>query len=225
MNSKELAAFEIAKKITDGQIISVGTGSTVNLAIDFIAERLKKEKLKIQCLATSNLTTQKLSALGITVLAPESDVKIDWGFDGVDAFDTERRAIKGRGGALLREKILADRCAHDYILLADESKFANDILQHAYVPVEVLPLAVSQVAEKFKRLGATEIKLREGTRQTFDGPVITEFGNFIFDVRFTKLTSNLESQIKSQLGVVESGLFTSYATKIIMGTASGLKFF
>lgn len=220
MSLKEIAGKEISKRVKDGQIIGVGTGSTVDLALEAIGKRVAQEGLNIQVVPTSLQSAWRCEELGFTVCHPGCDQELVWGFDGADAVDSELRLIKGKGGAQLKEKILAAKC-RDYFIIIDESKFSDNIAELADVPVEVIPEALSIVKKELTRLSPLSVKLREASAK--HGPVITELGNIILDVKFSEITENLERDIKAIVGVVESGLFTSYATEVLIGTSKGLK--
>lgn len=219
MDLKKQAAETILKFVENNQIIGVGSGSTVELAILAIAEKARKEKFNLKFVPTSLDTSRKLAAAGLTVLSPMTVAKIDWGFDGIDAIDSCRRAIKGKGGAMLKEKMMAKKCIR-YYLVGDKSKFYNNILD-IEIPVEVCPDASLSVEADLRKIGAESAKIRTGTGVY--GASITENGNFILDVKFSKLTDNLESEIKSIVGVVESGLFTSYATAAFITEEQGIR--
>jgi ribose 5-phosphate isomerase A len=144
---------------------------------------------------------------------------LSWGFDGADQVTKSRWAIKGKGGAMLQEKILAKRCKK-FVLIVDETKVVEQLGVGCAIPVEVVPEAVSLAEEGLKALGAQEAIIRVGTGK--HGPVITERGNIILDATFTKVSERLESDIKSIIGVVDSGLFINYATEVIVANASGV---
>lgn len=217
---KELVATEIAKRVKNGDVLGVGTGSTVDLAIDAIAARVKKEKLSISVVPSSRETTLRCESFGLTVLSSATTVKISWGFDGADEVDPNLRLIKGRGAALLSEKILAKKCPQ-FIVIVDDSKLVKKLGEKFPVPVEIVPDAQSIVEMELKKLGAQESKLREGSGK--HGAVITERGNVILDVQFANIDDSLEHKIKQIVGVVESGIFTKYCSEVLVASASGVK--
>ena len=206
---KELVGQEIARMVKDGDTIGVGTGSTVDAALVAIGDRIQKERLSIRAVTTSYQSAWRCEEIGFTVLHPEYMGKVDWGFDGADAVDSQLRAIKGRGAALLEEKIVA-KLSRSYFLIVDESKVTEDICQLCAVPVEVTPSARRISEQGLKHIGATEITLRNAV-STKHGPVITERGNIIIDAKFENFRPGLEAEIKSIVGVVESGVFENYA--------------
>jgi len=201
--AKEAVARQIAAKVDDGQVIGFGSGSTSYLAILAIAERVRREGLGITAICTSAEVAMAAAALDIPVGSLLQD-RPDWAFDGADEVDPDRSLIKGRGGALLMEKIVIDAAPHTCILV-DSSKFVKKLGEKFTVPVEVMPPALHLVEKELARLGATEIKLRMAISK--DGPVITEHGNRLLDVRFREIPKTMERDIKSITGVIDSGLF------------------
>lgn len=208
---KEKVAKEIAAKMKDGQIIGVGSGSTVYLALIAIAERIRKDNLHIQVIPSSIEISVTCIQLGIpqTTLL---DKKPDWTFDGADEVDPEQSLIKGRGGAMFKEKLLIRNSTETYIII-DESKFVSQLGSKFPVPVEVFPTSLLYAEKELIALGARDVSLRMAKGK--DGPVITENGNFILDAWFDSIESSLERDIKSITGVIESGLFIGYNVEII----------
>ncbi len=220
---KQKVGEEIAKKIKTGQVIGVGTGSTVDAAISAIAERVKTENLDVKVVPTSYQTAQACHAAGLTVLSPVIDVKIDFGFDGADAVDNNRNAIKGKGAAMLEEKILAAKCS-EYYLIIDDSKLCQDVCQKSYIPVEVVPSSLGIATRAIQKLGATEINTRSALPGKH-GAVVTERGNLILDCTFLSWRQGLEHSLKCIVGVVDTGLFEGYATQVIVAGQNGIKKF
>ncbi len=203
---KEKVAAEIAAKMKDSDVIGVGSGSTVYVALLAIAERLKKEDLRIEVIPSSMEISMTCIQLGIpqtTLLAK----KPDWTFDGADEVDPDRNLIKGRGGAMFKEKLLICNSAKTYIIV-DESKFVTRLGEKFPIPIEVFPAALTYADQKIKGLGARDVILRMAKGK--DGPIITENGNFILDAWFDFINSDLEIQLKAITGVIESGLFIGY---------------
>lgn len=140
------------------------------------------------------------------------DKKPDWTFDGADEVDPEQSLIKGRGGAMFKEKLLIRNSTETYIII-DESKFVSQLGSKFPVPVEVFPTSLLYAEKELIALGARDVSLRMAKGK--DGPVITENGNFILDAWFDSIESSLERDIKSITGVIESGLFIGYNVEII----------
>ncbi|SBV97721.1 ribose 5-phosphate isomerase A [uncultured Dysgonomonas sp.] len=208
---KEKVVKEIAAKMKDGQIIGVGSGSTVYLALIAIAERIEKENLHIQVIPSSleiSMTCTQLRIPQTTLL----EKKPDWTFDGADEVDPQRSLIKGRGGAMFKEKLLICNSTETYIIV-DESKFVTQLGSKFPVPVEVFPTSLLYAEKELTALDASDVSLRMAKGK--DGPVITENGNFILDAWFDSIESSLERDIKSITGVIESGLFIGYNVEII----------
>lgn len=217
---KEKVAEEIALRVKHGDVIGIGTGSTVTLAVQKIGERIKKEKLVAYGVPTSLQSAWQCEELGLQVLHPGYRGPIAWGFDGADAVDPNFWLLKGRGAALLQEKILAARCK-EFIVIVDDTKLVPS-LKNIPIPVEVIPEARVVAEAGLQALGAYEVLLRPCTGGKH-GPVITEAGNIILDASFQEIGPSLESSIKSVIGVVESGLFAKYTTELWIGSATGVE--
>jgi ribose 5-phosphate isomerase A len=209
--AKEVVAREIAQKVENGQVIGVGSGSTSYLAILAIAERVKKEGLKVTAVCTSAEVTMACAALDLPV-GTLLQYRPDFAFDGADEVGPDKGLIKGRGGALYLEKIVLDAAPKGYILV-DPSKFVKKLGEKFAVPVEVMPVALRIVERELAKLGATEIGMRMATGK--DGPIITEHGNLLLDVRFKDIGKTMERDIKAITGVIDSGLFQGRDVEIL----------
>lgn len=209
---KEKVAAEIAAKVKDGDVLGVGSGSTSYLALLSIAERVKKEKLNIRAIPTSLEISMFCSKWGIP-LTTLFEHKPNWLFDGADEVDPNKSLIKGRGGAMFKEKLLMSCSPINYIIV-DESKIVDKLGTNFPVPIEVFPQALLHVEEELKKIGANEIVLRPAKGK--DGPCITENGNLILDCRFNNMHSHFEKDIKAITGVIESGLFMGYNLQVLV---------
>lgn len=209
--AKRRTAERIAKEVKDGQVIGAGSGSTSFVALTTLAERAQREGLRFSAIPTSHEVAMACVSLGIPTLRP-MDAVPDWYFDGADEADPAGNLIKGRGGAMYQEKLIL-RSSPKTFILVDRSKLVERLGTRFPIPVEVHPMSVRLVEAELLRLGATEIRIRTGSGK--DGPVITENGNMIFDVRFASIGAGLEKDIKSITGVLESGLFWGYGVEII----------
>lgn len=193
-------------------IIGVGTGSTVNCFIDALAE----SGIRIEsAVSSSEATTQRLQNVGIKVVDLNNTGGLDIYIDGADEFDAHRRLIKGGGGALTREKIVA-AASRKFICIADQSKQVS-VLGRFPLPVEVIPLARSLVARKLAALGG-----QPEWRKDF----VTDNGNWILDVHNLDLIDPLkmETTINNIAGVVTCGIFAIRpADLVLIATASGIK--
>lgn len=209
---KEIVADKIAAKVKDGDVLGVGSGSTSYLAILAIAKRLKEENLHIKAIPTSLEISMFCSKLGIPVTTLYEHTP-DWLFDGADEVDPHKSLIKGRGGAMFKEKLLLSSSPINYIIV-DDSKIVDKLGANFPVPVEVFPQALLHVEKELHGIGANNISLRPAKGK--DGPIITENGNLILDCRFSKMHNNLEKEIKAITGVIESGLFIGYNLEVIV---------
>lgn len=210
--SKERVAKQMAQQAKNGDIIGAGSGSTVYLTLFALAERVQKEGLLIQVIPGSMEISMTCIQLGI----PQTTLwanKPDWTFDGADEADPAHNLIKGRGGAMFKEKLLICNSSKNFILI-DETKLVKQLGSKFPIPVEVFPDALIYVEKKIKELGASEVILRLAKGK--DGPILTENGNFILDARFDSIPLSLEKNIKSITGVMESGLFIGYNPRIIL---------
>lgn len=205
-DEKEVLARKIASKVNDGDVISFGSGTTSFLAVKEIAKKSKREKINIIAVPTSQQIKLLCDYLNIkTVCLGEK--KINWGFDGADEVDENNWLIKGRGGALYKEKMNIRQTPVVYILV-DKSKFVKKLGEKCYIPVECDLDKISYIKEMLKKIGAIDfvIRINEKTKETF----ITENGKCIIDVKFEKITKDLEGRINEIDGVLENGLFIGY---------------
>lgn len=208
---KQQVANKIAEKIKDGDVIGFGSGSTAYLTIYAIAEKMKIDHISVTAIPTSYEVELLCHYLGIPT-ANLLEKKPDWSFDGADEVNEEQWMIKGRGGAMFREKLNITNSQVTYILV-DSTKLVDKLGKKFPVPVECYPEAMNHVKEELFLLGATQIEIRKAVSK--DGPVITERGNIIFDVTFDEISEHLEKDIKSITGVIESGLFIGYPIKVV----------
>jgi len=209
---KEKVADEIAAKVKDGDVLGVGSGSTVYMALLAIAKKIKEQKLNIKAIPTSIEISMFCAKLGIPLTTLYED-KPDWLFDGADEVDPNRNLIKGRGGAMFKEKLLISSSPVNYIIV-DDSKLVDKLGTNFPIPIEVFPGALLHVEHELRKLGPESITLRPAKGK--DGSVITENGNLILDARFHDIESDLEIKIKSITGVIDSGLFINYDVKILV---------
>jgi ribose 5-phosphate isomerase A len=219
---KRILAQHVAARVQNKEIIGIGTGTTVDAVISEIGSRISRESLKVSAVVTSYESSLACHRAGITVLDPLAfRGEFSWGFDGADEVDEKCRLIKGKGGAMLREKILASRC-REYLILVENHKIVANLGRSSFIPIEVVPEAYPFIPSKLNSLGALEIKLRDG-KPSKHGPVITEHGNLVVDARFSSITDGLEKEINQIVGVVENGIFTSFATEILVAEPSGIR--
>lgn len=216
---KHRLAEVVASRVKDGERIGLGSGSTAELVVEALGKRISEEGIVVVGVPTSARIARLASQLGIHVLENVGEEPLDWAFDGADEVDPKHRLIKGRGAAMLSEKIIASYSSR-FVVAVTEEKVVKELGKKFPVPVEVIPSAVELVAEQLHVLGATEIALREAVKKY--GPVVTEHGNFILDARFDSISSTLEKDIKGLVGVVESGLFFDFTDEVLIARADGI---
>jgi ribose 5-phosphate isomerase A len=208
---KERVAGRIAGMVREGDVLGIGSGSTSYMALLAIAERVKRENLHIKAIPTSLEIAMACTRLGIPLTQMEAH-RPDWTFDGADEIDPHLSLIKGRGGAMFKEKLLINSSPKTYII-ADSSKMVTRLGTNFPVPVEVFPPSLTYVGQALQTLSPTAVKLRMAEGK--DGPIITENGNLILDVWFDSIPPTTETAIKSITGVIESGLFIGYPVEIL----------
>ena len=216
---KELVAAQIAERIKDGETVGVGTGSTVDMALVKIKERIDAEGLSVRVVPSSIQTAIQCEQIGLDVLSPLHCSELAWGFDGADEVDPDLRLIKGGGGAMLQEKILAAKCKK-FIVIVDQGKLVSRLGEKFAVPLEVIPEAKSLVERELERLSALDIQVRKAKSK--HGPVITEAGNLIVDARFDKIADDMEDRLNMLVGFVDNGIFTHLASEVLVGTSDGV---
>ena len=220
-DAKRRAALEAVKRVRDGSVIGLGSGSTVAYAIRELGRRIREENLRILGVPSSYKTFLLAVECGVPLTTLDEHPLLDLDIDGADQIDGELNLIKGMGGALTREKIVA-AASKRLIVIADETKLVSSLGEGQLLPIEVLPFALPLVADRIRRIGGKP-KLRE--RKDGSGPYVTDNGNFILDVDFGVIEDpkDLESRIKRIPGVIETGLFIEMADEALIGTRSGIK--
>lgn len=216
MNAKKLAAEHAVQFVKDGMTVGLGTGSTSAFAIEAIGKKVQ-QGLSIKAVASSLRSEELAKSFGITLI-PFSEVgSIDIYIDGADEVDKDLHLIKGGGGALLREKILAFN-SKQFLVIVDSSKMVQH-LGAFLLPVEIVPFAMELTLKQLQKTGcATSIRM-ENNKQ-----YITDNGNLIIDCDFKKIekVEELHHFINNIPGVVENGLFlNSIISKVIVGKESG----
>jgi ribose 5-phosphate isomerase A len=213
---KALVGQAALRYVVPGEIVGVGTGSTVNKFIDALAAM--KGQIK-GAVSSSVASTERLQALGIPVFDANAVQSLSVYIDGADEIDGHGFMVKGGGAALTREKIVA-ALAQRFVCIADESKLV-DALGRFPLPVEVIPMAAAQIARRFKVLGG------EATLRLKDGqPLVTDNGQHILDVRGLTVNDPLafESEVNQWPGVVTVGVFAHQKASVcLLGTAQGVR--
>lgn len=212
---KELAARASLQFVRDGDVVGLGSGSTAAYAVRYLGKRVRAG-MKIRGIATSVQTQNLAASVGIPLTTLEEVQRIDVTIDGADEFDPELRLIKGGGGALLHEKIVASG-SRQVIIIADSSKQVC-VLGKVPLPVEVIRFAEALVSEKISVLGAT-VRLR---KDKAGKPFITDEGNRILDCHFGQIPDppTLAHTLSEIPGVVEHGLFINLADLVLLGKGS-----
>jgi ribose 5-phosphate isomerase A len=213
---KEGAARASLKYIKDGQVVGLGTGSTAACFIRLLGEEVKKG-LQIRGIPTSVRSGEQAANLGIPLTTFDECQQIDVTVDGTDEVDPQLRLMKGGGGALLREKIVAS-ASKQYVIIADATKHVP-VLGKFPLPVEVIKFAQALVSKRIAALGA-EVTLR---RNSDGSPYLTDEGNYILDCHFSKIrgADGLANKLSDMPGVVEHGLFINMASVVLI--ADGTK--
>ncbi|MDQ3180229.1 MAG: ribose-5-phosphate isomerase RpiA [Acidobacteriota bacterium] len=209
-NEKLLAAQEAVKFIKPHQIIGLGTGSSANFAIAEIG-KLVKDGLNIKAVPTSNKTAELAKSLGIPLIDFDAVDAIDLTIDGTDEFDADLNLIKGGGGALFREKMVA-RLSKQEIIICDSSKRV-DVLGKFKVPVEVVPVALHYAQKQIKKInGVGAVRKKDGKM------FVTDAGNHIIDADFGDIADayDISAKLNDIEGVVCHGLFIGLAQMVIM---------
>ena len=212
LEGKQKVADKIAAKVKNGDVLGVGSGSTVYVALIAIAKRIKEEGLKVKAIPTSIEISMFCAKLGIP-LTTLYENKPDWLFDGADEVDPNHSLIKGRGGAMFKEKLLISSSPLNYIIV-DETKIVDKLGINFPVPVEVFPTALLHVEKELEKLDIKNLSLRPAKGK--DGSIITENGNLILDARFNNIAGDIEQRIKAITGVIESGLFIGHNVEILV---------
>ncbi|HEV2013156.1 MAG TPA: ribose-5-phosphate isomerase RpiA [Candidatus Dormibacteraeota bacterium] len=211
---KRAAAERALELVRPGTIIGLGTGTTARYFIDGLARRVRNG-LKVQAVVTSLESRTQAEAGGISV-TERIDGWLDLTVDGADEIDPAVNCVKGRGGALLREKIVA-HASQRFILVADESKLVVH-LGRGPVPIEILPFLWEATSRSIESLGG-----RPELRMAAGAPFRTDNGNLILDTSFANVDPELSVALNGVPGVIEHGLFFGMAKTAIIGSAAGIR--
>src|SRR5579875_2843429 len=216
---KIAAARYAAGLVEDGMIVGLGSGSTAALFVEALGERVRAG-LRVTGVPTSQATEQLARGLGIALATLEEYPRLDLDVDGADAVDPALNLLKGLGGALLYEQIVA-AAATRFVVIVDESKIVTALSQTPLVPVEVVPFGWSRTQAELEDLGAAVTRRRRP-----DDPAaafITDGGHVVLDCRFADLSDPvaMAARIKGLTGVVDHGLFIGMANLAIVGAADG----
>lgn len=218
VNLKEQVGIKAAEFVTDGMIVGLGTGSTAYYFVAELGRRINEEGLKITAVTTSSVTYEQAEGLGIPLKAIDDVEVVDLTVDGADEVDPALNGIKGGGGALLMEKIVATN-SKDCIWIVDESKQV-ETLGAFKLPVEVVQYGAENLFRHFEKKGYSPA-YREKDGQRF----VTDQGNFIIDLDLKVIpdAEALAEELDRTVGVVDHGLFLGMVSKVIVGTPEGPK--
>lgn len=220
--SKKKAAMRAVKHIENGMIIGLGSGTTVSFAIKYIGELIASNELyDIYCVPTSIQTAFEAIKAKIPLTTLDEYPQLDLGIDGADQLDVKLNAIKGGGGALMREKIVAAACK-EYILIADDSKLTDVLGNGKVVPIEIHPFGVTPTLKSVEKLGA-KVSLRQSSGKL--GPLVTDNGNYIIDADFGPIADPwwLNRELHAIPGIIETGMFLGYAHLAYVGGRGSVK--
>jgi ribose 5-phosphate isomerase A len=219
---KRMAAEAAVAEVEDGMVLGLGTGSTAAFAVEALAARMRRG-LRIVGIPTSEGTAEQARRLGVPLATFAEHRRIDLTIDGADEVEQGTlNLVKGLGGALLREKIVAAASRHMTVIV-DETKLVDRLGSKAPVPVEIVPFGWESIVERLAGIGgAPTLRLAK------DGggvPFRTDGGNYIADCAFGPIADSaaLEHRLAAMVGVIESGLFIGMATRVIVGGAAGVR--
>jgi ribose 5-phosphate isomerase A len=215
---KELAGVKATEYVENGMVVGLGTGSTVKYSILKLGEMVKNEGLDILGIPTSVHTKKLAKELGIPLTTLEDNPEIDLTIDGADEVDSNLNLIKGGGGALTREKIIAYH-SKKMIVVADDSKIVKAIGINFPLPVEIVKFSWTATQKAIE-----EYECETDLRKIMDHPFVTDNGNYILDCDFGRITDpeELEKNLNLIPGVVENGLFVGLADMAIVGGKQGV---
>ena len=220
MDHKERAAASAAELVKNGMVIGLGSGSTAEIAIRILGEKVKNG-LQVMGVPTSHKSEVLAHALGMRLATLEDYPALDLTIDGADEVELgSLDLIKGRGGALLREKIVASS-SRQLIIVVDESKIVNKLGSHGEVPVEVVSFGWQSTVHRLEKLGWKPVLRLDAS----GAPFITDGGHYIVDCSFEKGISiqSRAARLHDTVGVVEHGMFLGMTTEVHMGGANGVR--
>ncbi len=221
MNDKQLVADHAASQVENNMIVGLGTGSTANLFIEALANRVANENLNISTVSSSIISAINARAAGLCVVAIEQIARLDLYVDGADEVTPDLTLQKGQGADLVREKLLAN-ASDRFLVLVDQSKLVDQLGDRFAIPVEVLPFAWQIVQQSLEKQGGHG-QLRPNAKN--DGLAMTSHGSLVLDVRFDgqRSAAELNTLLNATPGVVEHGIFYNLASEVYVGNEGKLK--
>jgi len=232
-SKKQAAERAVDEHVKDGDVVGVGSGSTIVYAVARLAQRVQSERLNIQCIPTSFQAKQLITENGLNLSSLEIHPRCNVAIDGADEADCHLTLIKGGGGCLAQEKIVA-QFSDQFVVIADERKNSSQLgSSFKYIPIEVLPLAYKPLQEAIKAKFGGSPDLRMAKAKA--GPVVTDNGNFILDWAFDlehlrsslvadddlDLWKTVNTRLCCMAGIVDTGLFVGMADIAYFGKADG----
>ena len=220
MNDKELVAHAALEYVKDNSIIGLGTGSTANIFIEMLAEKIRSHSLNISVVASSVSSQQKANDAGLKYISLDQITEIDLYVDGADEITNNLEILKGRGFDLIREKLLA-KISKQFIVIGDNSKIVSKIGQNYPIPIEITPIAWKITKNLIEKIAKKCIVRGNMEKNAF---AITSYGNFVLDCEFLYTDLNiLEKEIANTPGVFEHGLFLNMSKLAIIANSGEVK--
>lgn len=220
MNLKQMAAARAIEMVKNGMVLGLGTGSTARYAVEMIGERLRSGQLRdIVGVPTSKVTEKIAKEAGIPLVTLREHPVLDLTIDGADEVDPHLVLIKGLGGALVREKIVA-RASQRVLIIVDDSKLVQVLGSKAPLPVEVIPFGWGTYLDALRNFDCEPVLRMNGRK-----PFVSDEGNYIIDCRFARIDdpAKLECALNCIPGVVDNGLFVGLASLVIVASESGIR--
>jgi ribose 5-phosphate isomerase A len=221
MNAKQEAADAALEFVKSDTVIGLGTGSTADCFIQSLGAALKSGRLRnVRGVPTSIASDRLARGLNIPIVSLSDHPRLHLAIDGADEVDPQLNLIKGLGGALLREKIIA-QSAEKMIVIVDNSKLVPFLGSKSPLPIEVAAFSHEIHIEHFRKLGAEPVLRKKADGSIFE----TDNGNYIYDCRFARIDepSVLQTAIRAWAGVVDTGLFINIAAAVLVGSETGVK--
>jgi len=221
LGKKTAAEKAVEDNIKNGMVLGIGSGSTVVYAVEKIAELCKQQHFNVKCIPTSFQSSQLIVENGLDLVSLDQHPEIDLDIDGADEIDGKLNLIKGGGGCLVQEKIIAYN-SKQLIIIADFRKNSKYLGEHWKngVPIEIIPMAYVPLLKKLESLGGKPV-LRMAKAKA--GPLVTDNGNFIIDVDFGVIENpkELNAVLLNIPGIVDTGLFIEMTNRAYIGQEDG----
>ena len=220
MNDKELVAYAALDYVEDNSIVGLGTGSTADIFIKMLAEKISKESLNISVVASSVISQKKANDAKLNYISIDQVTSIDLYVDGADEITQDLEILKGRGFDLIREKLLA-QMSEKFIVIGDNSKIVSKIGQNYSIPIEITPIAWKITKNLIEKIAKKCIVRGNMEKNAF---AVTSYGNFVLDCEFLYTDLNiLEKEIANTPGVFEHGLFLNMSKLAIIANSGEVK--